>query len=380
MAVSNPPIVLKSIDQVNNDQLNPLKRKKPSDSPETSPQKVEMDVEEDTQGRKCIGIMCGGRSAKLILDKFYKLEGNKGYAKCIEYNGKLISPQEFEAIAGMKAMKSWKKSIKHKSQPLLTYLTSGTLKDNLQAPTDIVDASSVTQSMNLAFRELESRLLSSLQEVITSSVGSLKASFETEIKSLHAKVHELSERIKLLEEDRPNLETPMLSMDDLQPKMESVVTSTVKSLLSEEKEKDKRKLNLIFHRIPESTAEEALERRAHDTDHVKTIIQTYLKVDAQVDTIVRIGKKDPNKTRLLKVDVLSEKMKKLILRNSPQLREESNPDWVKKVFITPDLTPKEQEENKALREKLTELNKTAPRSYRIKNGQIVRRDGHPPST
>jgi len=73
----------------------------------------------------------------------------------------------------------------------------------------------------------------------------------------------------MLEEDRHNLETPMLSVDNLQPAMESMVTSTVKSLLSEEKEKDKRKLNLIFHRIPESTAEEALERRRHDTDHVK---------------------------------------------------------------------------------------------------------------
>jgi len=50
------------------------------------------------------------------------------------------------------------------------------------------------------------------------------------------------------------------------------------------------------------------------------------------------------------------------LQNSPRLQEESNHDWVKKVFITPDLTPKEQEENKALQE-LIKLNKTAPRSY-----------------
>ena len=142
--------------------------------------------------------------------------------------------------------------------------------------------------------------------------------------------------------------------------------------------KKKRKLNLILHRIPESTSEDVLERKAHDTDQVKTIFQTYLKVDVQTDTVVRIGKKDPQKTRLLKVDVPSDKLKKQVLHNSSKLRDISNPNWIKKVFITPDLTPKQQEENKVLREKLAELNKSAPRSYHIKNGQIVRKEGHPP--
>jgi len=37
---------------------------------------------------------------------------------------------------------------------------------------------------------------------------------------------------------------------------------------------------LILHRISESTSEGVLERRAHDADCVKSIFQTYLKVDA----------------------------------------------------------------------------------------------------
>ena len=123
-----------------------------------------------------------------------------------------------------------------------------------------------------------------------------------------------------------------------------------------------------------------MERRVHDTNHVKSILQDYLKIDVQVDTVACIGKKDSEKTRLLKVDVPSEKLKKQVLHNSSKLRDDSNPDWIKKVFITPDLTPKEQAENKVLREKLAELNKTVPRSYRIKNSQIVRREGDLPPT
>jgi len=37
-------------------------------------------------------------------------------------------------------------------------------------------------------------------------------------------------------------------------------------------------------------------------------------------------------------------------------------------------------EKKVLREKVAKLNKTTPRSYHIKNGQMVRREGHPPPT
>jgi len=88
-------------------------------------------MQESPQGRKYIEVVCGGRSGRLILDKFIKLDGNKGYAKCIQYNGKLVAPQEFEAMSCMKAMKCWKKSIKHNHQPLLTYLDAGTLPTSL---------------------------------------------------------------------------------------------------------------------------------------------------------------------------------------------------------------------------------------------------------
>ena len=112
----------------------------------------EIDVEDDAKGCKYIEVVCGGRTGKLMLDKFCKLEGNKGYTKCIEYNGKLMPPQDFESLAGMKAMKSWKKSLKHKSQPLLTYLTSGALKDcDEQGQTVLDNASTLSQTINSAF-------------------------------------------------------------------------------------------------------------------------------------------------------------------------------------------------------------------------------------
>jgi len=50
--------------------------------------------------------------------------------------------------------------------------------------------------------------------------------------------------------------------------------------------------------------------------------------------------------------------------------EESNPDWIKKVFITPDLTPKEQQLRCLERSYVAEFNKTTPRSHCIKTVKL----------
>jgi len=53
------------------------------------------------------------------------------------------------------------------------------------------------------------------------------------------------------------------------------------------------------------------------------------------------------------------------VRNKIKLRGQENSDFVSKLFITPDLMPKEQKENKELRLKLAEMNKTG-KKYQIK--------------
>jgi len=65
----------------------------------------------------------------------------------------------------------------------------------------------------------------------------------------------------------------------------------------------------------------------------------------------------------LKIFIVTEKA--LILLNSIKLRNENNPEEIQKIFITPDLTPKEQEANKKLIVELRDLNKDG-RVYYIK--------------
>jgi len=83
MAVLNPSNAHSLIAQSNSNQTSPLKRKKPNDKPDTSPQAsnsnstivgiTKIDVDE---GHKYTEVVC---VSKAHTGKFYKLEGNKGY-------------------------------------------------------------------------------------------------------------------------------------------------------------------------------------------------------------------------------------------------------------------------------------------------------------
>ena len=110
-----------------------------------------------------------------------------------------------------------------------------------------------------------------------------------------------------------------------------MIRSTVSSLLSEEKEKKRRKLYLIIHKIPESTLEDSSKRKAHDTEQVNFFVKHYLKVNAEVFSPVASWQKRSWKTRLLKVEVSSEKVKKMVPCNSTKLHDESNPDHIRKI-------------------------------------------------
>jgi len=50
-----------------------------------------LDGQFDSQDQRYIVVSCAGRSGKLFLNKFYKLQSNKGFEKCIKYSTKLLA-------------------------------------------------------------------------------------------------------------------------------------------------------------------------------------------------------------------------------------------------------------------------------------------------
>ena len=79
--------------------------------------------------------------------------------------------------------------------------------------------------------------------------------------------------------------------------------------------------------------------------------QTQFSTKVVINKAFSLGKKGA-KPRLLKISLSSDTEKTTILKNSTKLRSSDASPVYKSIFITPDLTPKEQEHNKQLRAEL----------------------------
>jgi len=85
------------------------------------------------------------------------------------------------------------------------------------------------------------------------------------LESVNSRVNELSDRLHQLETSFANHSVPSKILDNSAPSVPltsdvSVITSTVTSLLKEERERQERKLNAYIHGVPKSTSEIPTER------------------------------------------------------------------------------------------------------------------------
>lgn len=156
-------------------------------------------------------------------------------------------------------------------------------------------------------------------------------------------------------------------------RLEEMIEDKVAKYLSEQKERSGREQNVIFHNVPESTSEDVEERKTYDKEQVEEIISFLEVEDSEIGQTVRLGKKDTKseRPRLLKVTLGSTNTKKETMTRAKNLRK-STGNYYNKVFITPDLTYKEREENRKLRQKLAERRAEGESELVIKNGRITR--------
>ena len=110
-----------------------------------------------------------------------------------------------------------------------------------------------------------------------------------------------------------------------------------------------------------------------DKEEVLSVISEGLGLeDVAVESTIRLGKREEEKTRLLRVTVESVKVKRSILQKAKKLRESEK--W-KSVFITPDLSPKERKRNKELRDELKRRTDEGEEDLVIRRGKIVKIQG-----
>jgi hypothetical protein len=140
----------------------------------------------------------------------------------------------------------------------------------------------------------------------------------------------------------------------------------VKVDVEEALEIERRKCNLVNHGMPETDAEQ-------DVGCVVEMMDEVLHMDftRNVDKVERIGRLVEGRVRPLRVMLKRLERKKEILARAKLLKEVEK---FKKMFISPDLTRKQQEKDKELRRQLKLIRETGVMGARIKNGKMIKNE------
>ena len=112
-----------------------------------------------------------------------------------------------------------------------------------------------------------------------------------------------------------------------------------------------------------------MERSKKDIALFLSMIKEVMKIHATSSKSFRAGKKQEDRPRLLIITLDNPACKYDILRCAPQLRTTTE---FGKVFITPDLTYKERETNRKLREELAVRRRAGEVNLTIKGGRIIK--------
>ena len=141
-----------------------------------------------------------------------------------------------------------------------------------------------------------------------------------------------------------------------------------RDILAEVEDRDRRKANLIISGLQEEFSGTAEERKKRDLSKVQSLFRALDGVSGHViSSVRRLGKGNSQKPRLLKVVCRDIESKRALLRKSKNLRGIAN---YRNVYLNPDLTPNQQEENKRFIEEL-KARRDLGENVVIQNGKVV---------
>ena len=125
-------------------------------------------------------------------------------------------------------------------------------------------------------------------------------------------------------------------------KILSATSGNVVDIVDEYVDRERRKCNLLVHNLPES--------EGNDIKVFSGLVNKEFGIASpNITKAIQLGKTNPEKPQPLLVTFRDISSKRNILKHATKLQNSSS--W-SKVFISPDLTPKEREVNKRLREEL----------------------------
>ncbi len=196
---------------------------------------------------------------------------------------------------------------------------------------------------------------------------------KTKTSMLASEASSMVEVVKKLDEVVEKLNKLTEAMEKREGNIEVLIETKVNRYMDEKGEREKRECNVVFHNIPECTSEDTELRKKFDEERVDKVLD-YLEIDEQQDCLkpVRLGKRSSlpgGRPRLMKVTLNSASTRKKVLSKAKTLRN-CRDDNLSFIYITPDMTPKEREDSKRLREEMKKR-RLDGESVVIRGGKIV---------
>jgi len=195
--------------------------------------------------------------------------------------------------------------------------------------------------------------------------------------SLREQNEKLKEENKKLVDILRNFERKIdTKLEEFKHELRNNISKSVKEEvieeLKEEEEKKQRQKNLVFYKMKESRKENNIDREIEDKENCADLVKRSLKIEGcEIEKTIRPGKRYDNERnhRPLLVVMKERNMKYEILTNASKLKNVPNENH-REVYITPDLTLKQREENKKLREELKRRRENGENVY-IRGGRLV---------
>ena len=165
-----------------------------------------------------------------------------------------------------------------------------------------------------------------------------------------------------------------------QPAIQSQsLNEQVLACIREEKDRERRRLNLCLRNLPET------DSTSNDHAQVITLFTSTLgvngnEVNGGIKNIKRVGTQSEDRPRIIIIECSNYDLKRKLLQNSFKLKNYNGPTNDKKVFLTPDMTKKQLEDDRNLRDELWSRRNNGESVF-IRRGEIVSRPasaGSPP--
>ena len=207
---------------------------------------------------------------------------------------------------------------------------------------------------------------------LTNKVSLLKnnnASLQTRVGMMEEQFERLKRDIKneILTEMRqqPNSTAPQISS----------ISEQVQAMVTEERDREKRKLNLCIFNMSE-TSEEATD----ELTNLKGFLHAKLdisqgEINPALTKVIRIGTRSNDKARAMILTCANSDIKRKILKNAYKLKS-FRTDANKKVFIVPDMTKVQREDDKKLKDELWRR-RNQGEEVTIRRGKIVQSSRNP---